>query len=369
MQRLLIFLFFYSLQVNATGKKNKTPESKKLQIVFCTDLSGSTNGLINDVRNNLWHIINQAQIIAPDAELQLGVVAFSRPSFKKANAYVKILCPLTTDFDFIASELAEIRPSIEKGDQFVGAALRTCVSEMQWSENARKIIYIVGNGMVTDATNDYLRACELAVKNNITVNVIYVVGKNKAKEFTGWNRLAKAGNGLLSEITIGKRDDRSEYTTDFKRMIEAVRDYNMTVVYYSAPGYVSYMKYRSADSLAFTGGNEGLYERAYYKMKNFIPGYHDSWDLVDHHIKTGLMPPYMDTLTVPDSLIGKDNEYIYDLIKVLKSERQRASASLKIVLSGDIPQIHHKKYKGGDMSTENNTFPRAVINMLLKQYP
>ena len=362
---VLMLLFFKSY---GSDKKKHSSTGKELQIVFCTDLSGSTNGLINDLRDNLWHIINQAHFIAPDAELKIGVVAFSRPSFKKEHSYVKVLCDLTSDFDYLASELSRIRPSIEKGDQFVGAALRTCVTEISWSDDAFKIIYIIGNGMVEDASNEYIKSCELAVKNSITVNSVYAIGKNKAKEYMGWLRIAKAGGGMCSEITIGNREAWSDFTVDYKELFDAFRDYNLTTTYYTVSGFEKYMNYRRTDSLAFTGGNAVFYERAYYKKRRFGSGYHSEWDLVDYNIKTGFLPAFNETLLLPDSLKDRNGEYIFDLVKVLKVERGRAASRLKNVLASDVPSQLHQKYVSGEFKEERNMFSRCIINILMKQY-
>ena len=64
-----------SLSVMANGKdkgKSAVGNGKPLDIVFCVDLSGSTNGLINDLRDNLWMIINQAQHMEPKPALRIG---------------------------------------------------------------------------------------------------------------------------------------------------------------------------------------------------------------------------------------------------------------------------------------------------------
>lgn len=89
------------IHTSASNKKSvvKTSRLHPLDIVFCLDLSGSTNGLVDDVREELWTIINQVHAFDPAPELRIGIIGFSRPSFGKENAYVKVLSDLTTDFD------------------------------------------------------------------------------------------------------------------------------------------------------------------------------------------------------------------------------------------------------------------------------
>ena len=104
-KRLFLFLaIILSIQSNASNKKSGRKDSRlhPLDIVFCLDLSGSTNGLIDDVREQLWKIINQAHELEPVPDLRIGVIGFSRPSFGKEKAYVKVLSNLTNDFDFVS---------------------------------------------------------------------------------------------------------------------------------------------------------------------------------------------------------------------------------------------------------------------------
>jgi hypothetical protein len=365
-----LLLLFISVNSALAEKGKKKSGDRELQIVFCLDLSGSTNGLINDMRDNLWHIINQVSFLQPKPELSIGVVAFSRPSFKKENAYVKVLCDLTQDFDYLAAELSKIRPSIEKGDQFVGAALKKSVFDISWSSDvsAKKIIYMVGNGNVADAKGDYLKACEEASERNIIVNAIYVIGNNKAKEYPGWVRIANMGKGLVSEITLGAREIFNTSDLALNDLKDISRDFNLTFMYYSISGYNRYMNYRKSDSLAFIGGNASFYERVYYKSKNFVNNINAHWDLVDYYTKTGLIPPMNDSLYLPDSLKNRNNEYIYDMTKRMKGERQRASVAIVALLASDYPAKMRLKYSSGELKEDRNIFSRCIINMLNRQW-
>lgn len=370
-RRLFLLLLLWPVYLQSDSGGRNFAGGRELEIVFCVDLSGSTNGLINDVKDNIWHIINQAELLTPKPALKIGIVAFSRPSFKKESSYVKVLCDLTPDFDFLVAELSKIRPSIEKGDQYVGAAIRKCVNDITWSynDNTKKIIYIVGNGNVADAASEHVRSCELAVKKGIVVNAIYVVGKNKAKELQGWHHIASMGGGLVSEMVIGFREDISNENIQHKEIFNAMRSYNLTCCYYTPAGFEKYMNYRKSDSVAFDGGNGAFYERAYYKTTHLSKVVTPAWDLVELYRSTGLMPPVNDSLMYPDSLKQRSSEYIYDLVKVLKSERQRAIIDLKKYAVTDYPSRIHQQYISGEMDNDKHQFSRAVVNMLIKQYP
>ena len=363
---LIVCIFF---ACNVQGGNYKVPATNKLDIVFCLDLSGSTNGLIIDVRESLWHIVNQVKLLEPAPEFRLGLVGFSRPSFKQENAYVKVLCDLTKDFDRLSHEMYKIRPAVEKGDQYVGAALNTCISEISWSEdkNARKIIYIVGNGLVGTNNNEYVKACELAVSKNIVINSIYVMGRGDiAREKVGWYRLAKLADGYTSEIAIGKKIPKVDSQVDFAMLIAASIDLSKTYIYHSKGGFESYQFYKAADSAALTASPSVFIERAYFKNSDLFKWTNAKWDMVDYLRWKGMLPPMDDTLTIADSLRSMPTKEIYNMVLDQKIKRQIIFSRMENMLKENYPLRIHKAYVAGELN-EENSFARNVLIMLLKE--
>jgi len=65
-------------------------KNQPVDIVFTLDLSGSTNGLIDDVRDNIWGMNNELTRLYPNADIRFAVVGYSRPSFGSKNQFVYI---------------------------------------------------------------------------------------------------------------------------------------------------------------------------------------------------------------------------------------------------------------------------------------
>ena len=149
-------------------------KSQPIDIVYTLDLSGSTNGLIDDVRDNLWGMNNELNRLYPSSQIRFAVVGYSRPSFGSKNQYVKVLSPFTSDIDNIATELYKLKPNIEKGDQYVGAAIRASLDMLSWSneKNAVKQIFLTGNGSVFLGAFDVVESCDLAKEKGISVNAL-----------------------------------------------------------------------------------------------------------------------------------------------------------------------------------------------------
>jgi len=241
---------------------------RPLDIVFCLDLSGSTNGLVNDVRDNLWLIANELNAMKPKPDFRLGVICFSRPSFGKDDGYVKVFSDLTYNLDYIDAELYKLKPSIEKGDQIVSAALSIAVSDMSWSksDDALKLIYIVGNGSVSSNGYEYVKICDEAVEKKIIVHSLFVTkAVNKIAEIAGWKRVAEITGGNQTEITINKKDPISFWNSDLNAVVK-----QNTMLYndmqWSGPDSAKGRKSMlTSDSGAFEAGLSTYMHRMYYK--------------------------------------------------------------------------------------------------------
>lgn len=59
-----------------------------MEIVFCTDLSGSTNGLIRQFNADFWTLINT---LPKEKVLKIGLIAYGRKSFRRRRGGLKKL--------------------------------------------------------------------------------------------------------------------------------------------------------------------------------------------------------------------------------------------------------------------------------------
>src|SRR6476620_9787998 len=119
--RGILFLMLMLVSISATNTK---PDryGPPVDIVFCLDLSGSTNGIVDRMRNHIWDYVHLFSNCTPRADFRIGFVGFARPSYGKENYYVKVISDLTHDIEGLTHELLKMRTQIEKGDQFVGPA-------------------------------------------------------------------------------------------------------------------------------------------------------------------------------------------------------------------------------------------------------
>lgn len=326
---LISFFHFYSQKSSA--------ENKPVDVVFCMDLSGSTNGLIDDLRDRLWDIILQFQSFKPAPRLRIGFVAYSRPSFGKTTGYSKIISPLSDDFDQLAFDLFNIRPYIEKGDQMVGSALQLSVRGMNWNKEPGvvKIIFLVGNGGVQFGPVDFRAACDEAAIKQMIVFPVFCTKSNKAREITGWLEMARLGQTELLEIYIHKKDDIQPVCKDMPALKAANDKLNRSFVYYGEEGFNKLKLLKGADSHALLGGALSFESRVFYKIKNMQSL--DQWDLVDYMKQHGGLPVF-DHGTLADTLSMIPDDNLKRTVMSAKDMRLRAFSELQHLLPLDRQQ-------------------------------
>ena len=354
-------LIFFS--ETSTAQKN---EHRPLDIVICVDLSGSTNGLINNVRDNLWLIINQANIMIPIPDLRIAVVGFSRPSFGKNTGYVKVLCDLTYNFDHLETELFKLKPSIEKGDQYVSAALSTCISQISWSKqiDAKKIIFLCGNGMVTSNGFDYIKYCEQANEKNIIVNTLYIPnGANIMRELPAWRRIATITKGMQSEITVANKDDVTVFSdAKIDRVREINNKLNATYLWSGMDSSFCRRSLVTADSGAYYTRKEAFFNRVYFKTTTRYEQLLKDCELVNAYT-IGSITATTDSSQTQSTFAIETREHFNDM----KIAREKLHIALRVELPEQEVNDYKNRYASGEMP-ENNIFQRVILTMLFKEW-
>lgn len=356
--KIVVFLsmiFLFNTKLFAT-------EKRPLDIVFCVDLSGSTNGLLSDVRDNLWMIVNQLNQIDPAPNLRIGVIGFSRPSFKKSNSYVKVLSDLIPSIDHVASELYKLKPSIEKGDQIVSAAINTCLYNISWSQDptALKLIFLVGNGSVNTNGYEYVKSCEEAVRKNIVINTIYIMkSANWFDEISGWRRIANISGGMQFEMFMNKPDAVSYWKGDLLNLENLNKDLNSTFLWVGPENINCKKEITTADSGAFAAGLDAFSNRLYYKTSDAFFRTIRNCDLVSSYDYFITHPDENNRLESYDNFI--------DRITALSQIRIQKLNNLKLVVTNEPINQLYLQYNNGSLSDEG-IFHRIILKAVHKQW-
>ena len=362
--KLIVFLLFLLFYTGNTTSPSRGRES--IDVVLCLDLSGSTNGLLDDVREKLWDVINQVNSYRPAPELRIGVVAFSRPSFGAKSGYVKVLQKLTNDFDQLSFELYKLKPTIEKGDQLVGEAIRVSVKQMNWSDDkdALKVIFLVGNGMVNAGVDNYRESCELASERKIVIHSLYCRTRNNAeKELPGWREIARLTGGEQYDIRIHKRTPLVLTSTNIPEFRELAGQLTGTYLYYGENGLERYKMMASIDKNALLANEMTFESRLFYKISDRYQFHQQNWDLIDHLKMTNSALEDINMTFLPDSLKFTTPANVRNVALQLKDKRSKTIMDLRRHIPYDRQITINKRLEDRDID-KSDIFERVVINTL-----
>ena len=336
-----------------SGAKAQSQQSEQppVDIVFCLDLSGSTNGIIEHLRNNIWHFIHELEQLDPVPDYRIGFIGFSRPSFGKDFSYVKVIRNLSYDLEWLCSEMFALRPQVEQGNQFVGAALMNCVKTINWSANpnAVKIVFLAGNGFVNSDGDQYKKACEMAVGKGIVIHSLYWQSYTLPKELFGWREISAYTGGQFFTIDVSYNETAADTGFDTDKLWQLNEALNNTYVYYGNLGKVRYKMMQEQDKKIYEESNRGFRYRMEYKISPKYQKKNSAWDLVDFSNKAYLELSDFDVKQLPDSLqkmgSGEFNAYVekkklerfktlIEIRKLLEPRARQEEEAIKEFLDG-----------------------------------
>jgi hypothetical protein len=297
----------------------------------------------------------------------MAVVGFSRPSFGAKGGYVKIIKGLTSDYDMLSHELFKLQPYIEKGDQMVGMALRTCIRNLQWSEDpeALKVIYLIGNGRVDLGPINYNDACELAVKEGIVINTLYCRSVREIpSEKAGWRNIARLTGGVSQEIFVHKRPPILVTTYDSTELFSLSKSLAATYVGYGRGGGERVKVMAMVDEKTKDANLMTFESRMFHKISDGYQFQNSTWDVVDYFRSFDNLPENAHLATDDEATTGSGfNGAMNDYISKMRESRKVILARLRQHLPLDRQaQINRMLDERGLRKSEN--FERMVINSM-----
>lgn len=170
---------------------------RAVDVVFAVDTTGSMGGLIEGAKRTVWSIATHIRKAEPDADLRIGLVAYRDTS----DDYVTRDFALTSDLDAVFAELSGYRAA-GGGDtpENVDAALDDAVHKMAWRDDAKKLVFLVGDAPPAsrgDVPRFDVTARE-AGERQIVLNTIRC--GFDAVTAAAWQQIASLGNGQFSTI-------------------------------------------------------------------------------------------------------------------------------------------------------------------------
>ena len=192
----------------------------------------------------------------------------------------------------------------EKGDQFVGQALRVCADNMSWNErpDAIKIVFFGGNGLVETGGEIYSKPLMTCNEKGIIVNSIFLLNNPMMGEQAGWEDIAKLGKGKYTSMQVNHDYVENLGGFDMGRFLTLNRKLNETYLYYGQIGKERWKMQRDLDESMYKANTEGYRYRLQFRISDLYLGKNSSWDLVDLYDKSPPGLEMIDKTTLPDTL-------------------------------------------------------------------
>ncbi|MCX6274059.1 MAG: VWA domain-containing protein [Bacteroidetes bacterium] len=366
MRRIVIrVLFAFMILVSATGATNPGQDryGPPVDIVFCLDLSGSTNGLLVRMRDHIWDYVHLLSTCNPKVDFRIGFIGFARPSFGKENYYIKVFSDLTHDIEGLTNELLKLRPQIEKGDQFVGQALRVCADHISWNErpDAVKIVFLAGNGLVETGGEHYSKPLQTCVDKGIIVNSIFLLNNPVMGEQAGWENIARLGKGKYASMQVKFEYFENLGGFDMEKLFSLNRKLNETYRYYGPMGNERWKMQRAVDQSIYKANTEGYRYRLQFRISDLYLNKNSDWDLVDLESKNPLAVASVDRTTLPDSLKFMNESDLRANLIVCRNKRNEIVAEIQKLFDEKEQLVVDK-----NLQTEKNmkTFDITTIHWL-----
>ena len=296
---------------------NVTPT---IQVAILLDTSNSMDGLINQAKSRLWNIVNTLTTLrfngkAPD--IQIALYEYGNDGLRKADNFIRLVAPLTTDLDLISEKLFAL--ATNGGLEYCGAVIKKAANELRWSTNDKDIhlIYIAGNEPFTQGNIAYSEAINDALGKKITVNTIHCGDRNEGIEGQ-WKAGADKGNGQFFNIDHNAHI-RYIITPYDVRIDECNILLNKTYISYGAHGESSKMNQTAQDHNAASISSSNKVERIVSKSGKAYKN--TAWDLIDLVTEDEAALQTIKQSDLPKELQGKSTAELKTYIQQKNEER------------------------------------------------
>lgn len=139
------------------------PDGPTIEVVFLLDSTGSMNDEILSVKSHIRNIVEEAMSGTPRPLVRVGIVTYRDHPPEDGN-YVYRKIELNDDIEAVMDSLHDIEASGGgDGPEAVADGLFVAVNGMGWSDDARKLIFLIGDapphGLENNDDASFLQGC------------------------------------------------------------------------------------------------------------------------------------------------------------------------------------------------------------------
>ncbi|MEM7367249.1 MAG: hypothetical protein AAF587_01540 [Bacteroidota bacterium] len=251
-----------------------------VQVALLLDVSGSMDGLLDQAKSQLWHIVNGLvwQMEGPyPPRIEIALYEYGKENIGSHRRYMRMVVPFTEDLDWVSEALFQLRTGGRR--EYCGAVLEQATHELMWDHHPEtlRLLYIAGNESFQQGPVSPRSAINFAKRNGIQVNTIFCGSYSYGVKY-GWKEAAHHGGGTFSTIDMNMQDDHHIGPWD-REVILLNTQLNQTYIPYGPDGVVCYQRQLSQDRNIESCGPVYFSQRILTKASGVY--YNPKWDLID----------------------------------------------------------------------------------------
>jgi hypothetical protein len=311
-----------------------------VQIALLLDTSSSMDGLINQARAHLWNMVDQmgrmTRVVdgkTRSVKIELALYEYGNSTLSQDTGYIRQVVPLTGDLDTVSEKLHGLFTN--GGEEYAGQAIKTSISELQWSSDpaALKFIFVAGNEGFDQGPVTAAEAMAAAASKDVSVQLIYCGSPEPTWEDA--SKLAKSDLATIDQNQVAQHVPSPQDA----EILRLGNELNGTYLAYGRDADAAVARQASADAASAKLSPKVALERAQLKSKKAYRN--ANWDVVDALEKDGKFLDKADDAKLPAALRGKS--------LAEKQQLVAASAARRAALKAEI----------GKLELERNAFLAA----------
>ena len=340
-----------------------------VQLAILLDTSNSMDGLIDQTKNQLWHIVNEFGAAEKDGNnptVQVALYEYGNDGLKAQDGYVRQVLPFTTDMDKVSEQLFGLKT--RGGLEYCGWVIKDAVNNLQWDphEDVYKAIFDAGNEPFTQGPVDFHESVAAAAKKGIAVNTIFC-GPSQQGVAMQWKAGAALGGGDYTYIDQGARvvSISAPQDTEIQRLSARLND---TFIAYGDRGRVSQKRQEEVDrkAMAAPAAAGVATERAPNKGSAQYMSSAQEWDAVSALQAGKLKAGELRKEDLPSEMQGMDAKQTDEYIKKKAQERKDIQADINRLSDERRKYIAQKEKEQAGQSV-SQTLGQAVIQTVRSQ--
>ena len=306
-----------------TADEQNLQQTRRVEVVFVLDTTGSMGGLIEGAKQKIWSIATMIAQAQPSPEIRMGLIGYR----DRGDDYITRRTAMTEDLDTVYSDLMTFEAR-GGGDapESVNQALFEAVERFDWtkSDDTLRIVYLVGDAPPKMEYQDdvkYQASCKLAREKGILINTIQCGSMHGTRQF--WQEIAQNAGGAYAAIPQdgGVQRVATPYDDEINQLSAKL---TALMIDYGDPTTRASQAFKrdQANEIAASAPAEANADRASYigtaSGKVTLYGSQELvLDVTDGRVKIEEIPEEH----LPEALRGKSPEQIRAVVEANKAER------------------------------------------------